>query len=130
MPSSLTRSMPVSVRGKPHAWDPLACLSSARSLLSFIHSTIARQPSTVTHQSLFSSPPSPSEDEALSAWPVFRISFIPSGPNAGVSIREIGENEMREEVLGGKRVEERVGILLEKWTTGVRERRRKMEEKR
>jgi len=103
------------VRGKPHAWDPIACLSSARSLLSFIHQTLS------------------SHIASYPDHPVFRISFSPkpvsNGETAGVSIRVIGKAEFERDVLGGKKQEERVGFLLKRWVDGVKERRERIRQK-
>ncbi|BGP63505.1 decapping endonuclease targeting mRNA [Rhodotorula toruloides] len=110
-----TLDIPRLVRGKPHAWDPGACLASARSLLSFIHSTISSHPSTL------------SADED---YPVFRLTFDPSsrdGPH--VRLRELSREEVRVEVLGAKREEERVGFLLRRWVEEVRERRGRVGER-
>ncbi|BGP25699.1 decapping endonuclease targeting mRNA [Rhodotorula toruloides] len=116
-----TLDIPRLVRGKPHAWDPQACLASARSLLAFIHSTISAHPSTLAVSSSSSS-----EDH-----PVFRISFDPSssgGPH--LSIRELSKEEVDGEVLAAKRdLGNRVGFLSERWVTEVRERRSRVEER-
>ncbi|GAA5827356.1 hypothetical protein JCM11251_003779 [Rhodosporidiobolus azoricus] len=132
-----TLEIPRLVRGKPHAWDPLACLSSAHSLLKFIHRTISSHPSSIAAETALAAPPSPSpSDQApdpLPPYPVFRLSFSPSpsalGP-AGVSVRELTQREVEEEVLGAKKKkegegQERVGFLGERWVTGVRERMRR-----
>ncbi|GAA5933211.1 hypothetical protein JCM10213_001222 [Rhodosporidiobolus nylandii] len=133
-----TLEIPRLVRGRPHAWDPLACLSSARELLSFIHRTITSHPATAIADTAFLSPPSPSDspsspaDAALPSYPVFRVSFTPSssaiGP-AGVTIRELTSQEVETEVLAGKKPEERVGFLLERWVREVRDRRTEAKER-
>lgn len=53
---------------------------------------------------------------------MFRISFEPG--RAEVGVREMGREEVERDVVGGKRGEKRVGMLLERWAVGVRERRR------
>ncbi|KAK4701024.1 RAT1-interacting protein, partial [Phenoliferia sp. Uapishka_3] len=116
-----TLEIPRLVRGKPHAWDPLACLASARTLLSFITHTISSCPPNQSHQSLFDSPTSATSD--IKDWPVFRIEFTPTGNEPGLKIRELGREEVQEEVLGAKKAEERVGFLLERWVERVRTRR-------
>ncbi|GAA5843549.1 hypothetical protein JCM5353_005452 [Sporobolomyces roseus] len=114
-----TLEIPRLVRGKPHAWDPIACLSSARSLLSFIHQTLS---------SHISSHPDPETPHS-----VFRISFSPKtgwkGEPAGVSIRVVGKEEFERDVLGGKKEEERVGFLLKRWVDGIKERRERIRRK-
>ncbi|GAA5889479.1 hypothetical protein JCM6882_007046 [Rhodosporidiobolus microsporus] len=146
-----TLEIPRLVRGKPHAWDPLTCLASARELLSFIYRTVSTHASTVAAESALSSTPalapapsspcpsspsSPSSpslasdgEDPLPSFPVFRLSFTPSssalGP-AGLTIRELTPGEVTEQVLGAKRDEKRVGFLLERWVREVRERRRKI----
>ncbi|GAA5894738.1 hypothetical protein JCM5296_002269 [Sporobolomyces johnsonii] len=116
-----TLEIPRLVRGKPHAWEPIACLASARSLLAFIHETIRSSTSLPS-----ASPVSASAEPA----PVFRISFSPSSANAngpGVSIRQLSEEEVRSEVIAGKNDEERTGFLLKRWVEGVRARRERLE---
>ena len=107
------------VRGKPHAWDPIACLASARSLLSFIHQTLSSH--LVSHP------------DTETPHPVFRISFSPKpgpiGEPAGVSIHVIGKAEFERDVLGGKKEEERVGFLLKRWVDGVKQRRERIRQK-
>lgn len=58
------------------------------------------------------------------------MTFEPSGLNPGVVVRELSEQEVREEVVEGKKKEERVGFLSERWVKGARERRRKLDAKR
>ncbi|GAA6028825.1 hypothetical protein JCM8097_007413 [Rhodosporidiobolus ruineniae] len=127
-----TLEVPRLVRNKPHAWDPQACLASARELLSFIHHTLSTHPASQAAEcSLFtpSTPPSsPSfkESAPLPPYPVFRLSFSPS---TGLSIRELIPQEVQDEVLAGKKVEERCGFLLSRWVREVRERRRAAKER-
>ncbi|GAA5864828.1 hypothetical protein JCM8547_009244 [Rhodosporidiobolus lusitaniae] len=135
-----TLDIPRMVRGKPHAWDPQACLASARELLVSIHRNISTHPSSVAAESAFlsssplssSSGPSTTAESTslegpLPAYPVFRISFTPAstalGP-AGLTIRELNEHELKEEVLSAKREDKRAGFLLERWVREVRERRK------
>lgn len=114
-----------SVRGKPHSWDPLACLASARSLLTFLHSQITSHSSNLSAQSQFDASILDSASEISPRWPVFRIVFVPSGERgAEVSLRALSEEEIATEVKGGKRPAARVGMLLERWIVGVRSRRR------
>lgn len=117
-----------SVRGKPHSWDPLACLASARSLLTFLHSEITSHPSNEAAQACFNDSIPQSGSKTPSSWPVFRIVFVPSGERgAEVSIRELSSQEVQMEVQGGKRAIDRVGMLPERWLEGVRSRRRERE---
>lgn len=82
--------------------------------------------------------------EELKNWPVFRIKFDPKSNNnnhthsrnngngrsvnnststASISIRELSEEEIREEIIGGKKLESRVGFVLTRWIEGVKMRR-------
>jgi hypothetical protein len=65
----------------------------------------------------------------LPTYPVFCISFTPTssalGP-AGVTVRELTDEEVRIEVLGAKKTEARVGFLLKRWVKEVMERRRRL----
>ncbi|KAK4335761.1 Decapping nuclease, partial [Rhodotorula toruloides] len=113
-----TLDIPRLVRGKPHAWDPSACLASARSLLAFIHSTISSHPSTLAS-------PSSSED-----CPIFRLTFDPSSPTGPtVRLRQLNAEEVRQEVLGAKREGERVGFLVRRWVEEVMARRMRVGER-
>ncbi|GAA5920289.1 hypothetical protein JCM1841_003025 [Sporobolomyces salmonicolor] len=116
-----TLEIPRLVRGKPHAWEPTACLASARSLLAFIHETL-RSSTSLPSPSPAGSSPEPA--------PVFRISFSPSSANAtgpGVSIRQLSRDELSSEVIAGKKDGERTGFLLTRWVEGVRARRERLE---
>lgn len=129
------------VRNKPNAWNPLSCLAAGHQIISFLHSKISSHPSTQSHQAFLDSilPSSPFssttttkevevEDlQTLSAWPVFRITFTPShnsressNPAAGIAIRMLSGKEVEEEVISGKKVEERFGFLLRRWVEGRR----------
>ncbi|GAA5952093.1 hypothetical protein JCM21900_006248 [Sporobolomyces salmonicolor] len=116
-----TLEIPRLVRGKPHAWEPTACLASARSLLAFVHETLRSSTSLPS--------PSPAGFSPEPA-PVFRISFSPSSANAtgpGVSIRQLSQDEVSSEVIAGKKDGERTGFLLTRWVEGVRARRERLE---
>ncbi|BGP33246.1 decapping endonuclease targeting mRNA [Rhodotorula toruloides] len=103
-----TLDIPRLVRGKPHAWEPSACLASARALLAFIHSTIMSHPSTL-----------PASSTATENYPVFRLTFDPSSRDGpAVRLRQLTCEEVRQEVLGAKRDEERVGFLVKRTAPG------------
>jgi hypothetical protein len=124
------------VRGKPHAWDPLICVAEGSNLLQFLHSAISSSPSTLHYQSLFnclsaSSTPStstvldeePKKDssvsiDALVNWPIFKISFDPR--EGQVRVQEMGAEQVRVDVIAGKKVTKRVGFVLMSWIEGVR----------
>lgn len=114
---------PPSVRGKPHAWDPLACLASARALLSFLFTQLTAAPATRAFQARFAAATAIGDDRALAQWPVYRLEFSPTGSEPGISVRELGEDEVRRDVWGAKREERRVGFLLERWVESVLRRR-------
>ncbi|KAI5475564.1 RAI1-like domain containing protein [Pseudohyphozyma bogoriensis] len=95
-----TLSIPRLVRGKPHAWDPLACLASGNALIDFIISSIRAHPASATRG-----------DEM-----VFRVSFDPH--RGGVGIRTLSQAEVDEEVLGAKKdlgEGGRTGFLKREW---------------
>lgn len=111
------------MRGKPHSWDPLICLSSAKELLDFLLSTIKSSSSTREYQNLSSTRIPIGE---LEEWPVFRISFNPKGVGGGrvgVGIRELGREEVERDVLMGKKEGRRVGFLEERWVARLLGRR-------
>ncbi|KAL8276920.1 hypothetical protein RQP46_010648 [Phenoliferia psychrophenolica] len=108
-----TLEIPRLVRGKPHAWDPLACLASARTLLSFLFTQISSAPSTRAYQGRFDSARDIHDDAALAQWPVFRLEFSPTGNAPGIQVRELGEDEVRRDVWGAKRDEPRVGLIVD-----------------
>lgn len=125
-----------SVRGKPHAWDPLICVAEGSNLLQFLHSTISSSPSTLHYQSLFNCPsasstPSistnldetPKKDSSISInalvnWPIFKISFDPR--EGQIRVQEMGAEQVRADVIAGKKVTKRVGFVLMSWIEGVR----------
>ncbi|GAA5991864.1 hypothetical protein JCM5350_002731 [Sporobolomyces pararoseus] len=117
-----TLDIPRLVRGKPHSWEPVACLTSARSLLVFIHRSLSSYIASIATGS--------DESESTRATPVFRISFQPHvGPNGeqpGVKIRVLKAGEYQRDVLGGKKREERVGFLLKRWVDEVEARRERL----
>lgn len=125
-----------SVRGKPHAWTPAACLASARELLTFLHGSVSTHPSTLRAEADLRARASAGtgagagagEDDPA-AWPVFRVVF---SPQEGVSVRELTPREVHDEVLGAKRAVHggRVGFLLARWVREVRERRARLEQAR
>ena len=113
------------VRGKPHAWDPAACLASAETLVAFIRDTLA------SHHPASTSTPSSGEDhfQDQDDYPVFRVSFDPSSssssndntrnpppsssssaastsspprPPMAVTIRLLSRAEVDQQVLAGK----------------------------
>lgn len=95
------------------------CTTCAVSILRFIFDTVASSSATQFAEEGLSSTGEPLGNE----WPIFNVSFEPSGPNAGLSIRRIDDEEMRRDVLGGKKGEERVGFVLKRWVEGVNRRR-------
>ncbi|GAA5908067.1 hypothetical protein JCM8208_003677 [Rhodotorula glutinis] len=122
-----TLELPRLVRGKPHAWTPAACLTSARDLLAFLHSTVASHPSTLSAEADLRSRSAAVAAPPAGDWPVFRIRFAPQD---GVSVRELTPREVSDEVLAAKRDvgegEGRVGFLLGRWVREVRERRERI----
>lgn len=97
-----TLTMPRLVRGKPHAWDPTACLNFAAQLISSIHSHIATtMPST----------PIPVE-EATQRYPVHRICFDLTAKK--VSVSPLKDSDILEQVKDGK-AQGRVGFLLSEY---------------
>ncbi|KAM0748120.1 RAI1-domain-containing protein [Meredithblackwellia eburnea MCA 4105] len=116
-----TLEMPRLVRGKPHGWDPLACLSSAQKLLSFTFKSIKSNNAQLEYQAIFNDLSSSDSLEAVKAWPVFRLSFSPTGHDAGISLRQLSEEEVKTEVIEGKKKDDRVGFLLERWVAGQSE---------
>ena len=116
-----------SVRGKRHGWDPLACLASARQLLGFLLQSLETHPSTAAfHAALDTTLAHPSGQPAGSSAvtlppdaPVYRVAFAAGGPDSpGVSVRQLSQAEVEEEVLGDKQEAVgggRVGFLLEQW---------------
>ncbi|GAA6061531.1 hypothetical protein JCM10212_004521 [Sporobolomyces blumeae] len=128
-----TLEIPRLVRGKPHAWDPKAALSCARSLVCFIHQTLsqhARSNDAMPHGN------EDGDDDARAAYPVFRVSFDPRGGGGGggggggrgatVSIRRVGRDEVERDVVGAKPPGvERLGFLLKSWVDEVERRRRR-----
>lgn len=112
------------VRGKPHAWDPAACLASAEALVAFIRDTLA------SHHPTSTATPSSGEDhfQDQDDYPVFRVSFGPSSssssssnndnarnpppsssssapsprPPMAVTIRLLSRAEVEQQVLAGK----------------------------
>ena len=111
------------VRGKPHAWDPLACLASARTLLSILLTQISSMPATKAFQTRFDSAKEIGDDGELFKWPVYRLEFSPTGNDPGIQVRELSEEEVRRDVWAAKREERRVGFVLERWLEGVLKRR-------
>lgn len=114
---------PNRVRGKPHAWDPLACLASARTLLSFLFTQISSAPATKAFQARFDAAKVIDDDAELAKWPVYRLEFSPTGSEPGVRVRAMGEEEVAKDVWGAKREERRVGFILERWLEDVLRRR-------
>lgn len=113
------------VRGKPHAWDPSALLAAGRALLSYIFKTVSSHPSTRSAEL------APGEEQ-FDSWPVFRVKFDPAQAARGgpaVEIRLLDAGEVKDEVLGGKKDEERVGFLLKRWVSEVRRRRARVVER-
>lgn len=110
----------------------MICLASGKEILTFVHLNIGSHPTTQLFQSSFddsivsvgSATATPVE---LESWPIFRITFQPNSNdgqrNGQCSIRILEKDEVVSEVLGGKKVEERVGFLLKSWVDGVRGRR-------
>ncbi|GAA5896020.1 uncharacterized protein JCM6883_001689 [Sporobolomyces salmoneus] len=115
-----TLDIPRYVFGKPHAWEPVACLASARSILSFLHQSL-RSYLAKNSPNLESEPP------------VFRISFSPTngsnGEQPGVSLRVLEREEIQRDVIGGKKGEERVGFLLKRWVDEVKARRERLQQR-
>lgn len=111
------------MRGKPHAWDPLACLASARTLLSFLFTQISSAPATKAFQARFDAAKVIDDDAELAKWPVYRLEFSPTGSEPGVRVRAMGEDEVARDVWGAKREERRVGFILERWLEDVLRRR-------
>lgn len=107
-----TLEIPRLVRGKPHAWDPLACLASARQLLGFLLTELGRHSSTVAWHDA-------ADAEEQGEAPVFRLSFSAGGNTPpAVGLRQLSGAEVEEEVLGDKQAPVgggRVGFLLESW---------------
>ncbi|GAA5948851.1 hypothetical protein JCM3765_003926 [Sporobolomyces pararoseus] len=117
-----TLDIPRFVRGKPHSWEPVACLTSARSLLVFIHQSLSSYVASNASEI--------DEYESSKASPVFRISFSPqvgsNGEQPGVKIRLVEGEEYKRDVLRGKKGEERVGFLLKRWVDEVKARRERL----
>lgn len=96
-----TLAMPRAVRGKAHAWDPLACLNFASELLTTIRShLLAAAPASL---------PSLEEAEKSDGYPVHRITFDPDTRRVGV--RVLASSDVLEQVKGGMK-KGRVGFLL------------------
>ncbi|GAA6015653.1 hypothetical protein JCM11491_007185 [Sporobolomyces phaffii] len=116
-----TLEIPRFIRGKPHSWEPIACLASARGLVSFLHQSLS---------GYVASHAVPDAKGLRRDPPVFRISFSPKvGPNGeppGVAIRVLERLEIDRDVIGGKKREEREGFLLKRWVDGVQERRERL----
>ncbi|GAA5884751.1 hypothetical protein JCM16303_005259 [Sporobolomyces ruberrimus] len=116
-----TLDIPRFIRGKPHSWEPMACLTSARALLCFLHQTLSAH--------IRSQPILESGDSTTNP-PIFRISFSPKGDESGgppqVTVRVLDGVEIERDVIGGKKDEERVGFLLQRWVQGVQARRERL----
>jgi RAT1-interacting protein len=97
-----TLTMPRLVRGKAHAWDPVACLNLADELITSIQAHIAA--------SLPSSPPALSE--AIETYPVHRLIFDIAAKT--VSVQPLEEETILEQIKEGQK-EKRVGFLLSEY---------------
>lgn len=94
-----TLTMPRLVRGKPHAWNPTACLNFASQLLSSIRSHIA---TTIPSSRI-------PVEEATQKYPVHRICFDLT--TRQVTVSPLEESDVLEQIKGGE-VLGRVGFLL------------------
>lgn len=114
------------MRGKPHAFDPLACLASGKTILDFIYNEVKKNQNTKKFQSKFfastfdnnqTSNGKPENDEPLelNEWPVFRIKFNPKSSIPDILIRELSKLEIQNEVLADKVDKSRVGFLPLDW---------------
>jgi RAT1-interacting protein len=98
-----TLAMPRAVRGKPHAWDPTACLNLASQLISSIRSYITEDSQSSAHL------PPLDEAEKSSGYPVYRIHF--DYRNQQVTASPLNYNDVLDQVKGGSD-SGRVGFLL------------------
>ncbi|GJN90006.1 hypothetical protein Rhopal_003001-T1 [Rhodotorula paludigena] len=126
-----TLEIPRLVRGKPHAWDPAACLASAKELLAFLHAQIKAHEATQRAEAALADA-CDLEDAGMREWPVFRVSFDPA--KRLVSLRKLTSDEVRGEVWAAKRPVEgeesegdgRIGFLLASWVREVKARRERL----
>ncbi|SCZ95270.1 BZ3500_MvSof-1268-A1-R1_Chr11-2g03396 [Microbotryum saponariae] len=109
----------VAVRNKPHAWSPTTSLTSAFDLIQFIISTLSSDENNQAAEEEFKVNGKIPEQE----WPVWRMRFRPLEEGRGgggvLELVQLTGGVVEEEVLGGKRKEERVGFLLKRWVEGL-----------
>ncbi|GAA5867011.1 hypothetical protein JCM3774_003755 [Rhodotorula dairenensis] len=143
-----TLEIPRLVRGKPHAWDPAACLASAESAIAFIRQTLASHLAQATAVATRTAEDkgadgNDNDDEDLRrAHPVFRVSFALTSTGHGhasspmaITVRPLSEEEVESQVLAGKKGPRprhdggrgRVGFLPRWWVEAVQARRQRLD---
>ncbi|SGZ12437.1 BQ5605_C028g10505 [Microbotryum silenes-dioicae] len=114
-----TLEIPRLVRNKSHAWSPTTSLTSAFDLIQFIISTLSSDENNQAAEEEFKvNGKIPGQE-----WPVWRMRFRPLEEGRGgggvLELVQLTGGVVEEEVLGGKKKEERVGFLLKRWVEGL-----------
>lgn len=110
-----TLAMPRAVRGKPHAWDPMACLKAASDILVSVKTHLHAN----TQQDSW---PDIKEAEKSGTFPVFRLTYVPSRSSENgklLTLSQLTKNQILHEVKGGKE-EGYVGFLTSRYYQHIR----------